>query len=134
MLPYGDSRLTRIVLSVFFLLVIIYAYYEARGFLYGPSINIPSDVTVAHDPFVTIRGTADRIAGLYMNGKPVPVTEGGAFDEPYLLAIGYNRIVLQARDKYGRERERVIEIIYQPDAASSNSSASSSAPAVAPNQ
>src|SRR3990167_3810165 len=79
MLPYGDSRLTRIVLSVFFLLVIIYAYYEARGFLYGPSINIPSDVTVAHDPFVTIRGTADRIAGLYMNGKPVPVTEGGGF-------------------------------------------------------
>lgn len=134
MLPYRDSRITRIVLCAFFLLVIIYAYYEARGLLYGPSINIPSEITVSKDPFVTISGTAERIAELSMDGKPVPVTESGVFEEPYLLATGYNRIVLQARDKYGRTRERIIEIIYQPTATSSGAFISSSTPAVAPRQ
>lgn len=135
MLPYRDSRITRIVLSAFFLLVILYAYYEAQGLLYGPSINIPQEVTTSHDPFVTIRGTAERVAELSMNAKPVPITEAGMFEEPYLLAVGYNRIVLQARDKYGRTRERVIEIIYQPASpANANLSVSSSTPAVAPNR
>ncbi len=136
MLPYRDSRLTRIVLVAFFILVILYAYYEARGFLYGPSIDVPSEVTIAHDPFITIRGTAARISELSMDGKPVPVTEAGAFEEPYLLAVGYNRIVLEARDRYGRSRERIIEIIYQPAATPTAPSmpSSSSTPAVAPAQ
>ena len=42
------------------------------------------------------------------------VTEEGAFEEPYVLAPGYNRIVLDAKDKYGRSRSRAIEIVYTP--------------------
>ncbi len=114
MLPYRDSRLTYIALGIFFLIVLGYAYYEARGLLYGPSITVTSSVTEVHDPFVTIKGQADRIAGLSMNGKTVPVTENGAFEEPYLLSIGYNRIVLDATDKYGRSRRQAIEIVYTP--------------------
>src|SRR3989338_8128214 len=114
MLPSRDSRLTRIILGVFFALVLLYAYFEARGLLYGPSINVPQQVTVVHEPFITIRGKADRISKLTMNGKPVSVTEDGAFNEPYLLAEGYNRIVLQASDKYGRTRESVVQIEYSP--------------------
>lgn len=113
------------VLVAFFVLVIIYAYYEMRGFLYGPSINIPSEMTVSREPFITITGTAERITELSINGKLVPVTEDGVFEEPHLLAVGYNRIVLQARDRYGRVRERVIEIIHQPNAYGSGIFASS---------
>ncbi|MDO8562057.1 MAG: hypothetical protein Q7S05_04530, partial [bacterium] len=114
MLPYRDSRLSRIVLAAFFVIVIIYAYYEARGLLFGPTIRTSSEVTVSHERFITVRGTAERISELSMNGKPVPVTEEGVFEEPYLLANGHNRIVLRARDKYGRTRESVIEVIYEP--------------------
>lgn len=114
MLPYRDSQLTRIALGVFFIIVILYAYYEARGLLYGPSINVPSQITVVHDPFISVSGTAERISQLTMNGKPLSVTEAGAFKEPYLLAEGYNRIVLEAKDKYGRTRESVLEINYTP--------------------
>jgi hypothetical protein len=115
MLPYRDSWITRIVLVVFFLLVVGYAYFEAQGILFGPSISVTSSVTTVHDPFVKIEGRADRIASLSMNGKQIAVTESGSFSEPYLLAAGDNRIVLDAKDTYGRTRRKVIEIVYISD-------------------
>lgn len=114
MLPYRDSRLIRIVLVIFFVTVAAYAYYEGRGLLFGPVIEIENRVMEVSDPFVTIEGSTRRIATLSMNGKAIPVTEEGAFSEPYVLAPGYNRIVLSARDRYGKTAERAIEIIYTP--------------------
>ena len=119
MLPYRDSKITKIALVIFFVLVIGYAYFEAQGFLFGPAISVPSNVTEVHDPLVTIQGQASRISSLSMNGKQIAVTENGTFSEPYLLAEGDNRIVLDASDKYGRSRRQVIEIVYTPLAASS---------------
>ena len=120
MLPYRDSRLTYIALGIFFLIVVGYAYFEARGLLFGPSITVSSEITEVHDPFVMIKGQADRIASLSMNGKVIPVTENGMFEEPYLLSPGYNRIVLDATDKYGRKRSHAIEIVYTPDPNAKN--------------
>ena len=137
MLPYRDSRLTYIALGVFFLIVIGYAYFEARGLLFGPSITVSSSVTEVREPFIMIRGQADRISSLSMNGKTIPVTEDGAFEEPYLLSAGYNRIVLDAVDKYGRSRRQAIEIVYTPSTSSGQvpdntaTSSASSTPAVA---
>jgi len=112
MLPYRDSKITRAVLIVFFLLVVGYAYFEAQGFLFGPAVSITSSATEVHDPFVTIQGHAERISSLSMNGKQITVTENGSFSEPYLLAAGDNRIVFDASDKYGRSRKDIVEIVY----------------------
>ena len=114
MLPYRDSRITKYALVVFFLVVAAYGYYEARGILFGPRISVGSEITEVHDPFIVIKGKADRISELHMNGKAITVTEEGAFEEPYLLSEGLNRIVLDAEDKYGRSRQEVIQIVYIP--------------------
>ena len=121
MLPYRESRFTRIVLIIFFLFVLGYAYFEGRGFLYGPAISVENRGMEVDKPFITIEGTAHRIATLSMNGETIPVTEDGAFSEPYLLAPGYNRIVLTASDRYNKSTERIIEIVYTPAATSTSS-------------
>lgn len=114
MLPYRDSRLTLIGIVVFFVIALGYGFFELRGMLYGPTLNVPQGQTTVHDPFVTIAGTADRISSLSMNGAPITVTEGGSFSEHYLLTPGLNRITLDAVDKYGHKKERVITIVYVP--------------------
>ena len=118
MRPYRESRLTRLFLIAFFILVALYALYEVRGQIIGPEISIDATPPLVHDPFIHITGSASRISSITMNGGEINVTESGAFDEPYLLAPGYNRIVLDAKDAYGRTRARVVEIVYQPDAKS----------------
>lgn len=129
MLPYRDSRLTYIALGIFFLAIGIYAYYESRGLLFGPTITVGSAVTEVHEPLVYVEGKSERISSLLLNGRPISVTEKGEFNEPYLLTPGYNRIVLDARDKYGHSSRKVVEIIYRADGSpyrSAPSSASSS--------
>ncbi len=114
MLPYRDGRITRITIILFFLLIAGYAYFEARGVLYGPTIHVVSGVTQVTDPFISIQGKAERIADLSMNGRPISVTEDGAFNEPYLLAPGLNRIMLDATDRYGRTSQQIVEVVYTP--------------------
>ncbi len=114
MLPYRDSRFIRIILTLFFILAIAYAIYEAQGILYGPVIDIPSGTVTVHEAFTSIRGHAERISELRLDGKSINVTESGEFDEPYLLAAGSNRILLEARDAHGRTVTKTLDIIYIP--------------------
>lgn len=114
MLPYSDSKLTRAGLVVFFIVIVLYGLYEAQGLAFGPKIAISAEAVTVRDPYVEVSGRAERIASLSMNGKAVPVTEKGDFNEPYLLAEGGNKITLTAKDAYGRVTERTVEIVYIP--------------------
>lgn len=141
MLPYRESKFTKIILVIFFVLVLGYAYFEGQDIIFGPVITIENRVMTVDQPFITIEGSAHRIASLRMNGQMITVTEDGVFSEPYLLAPGYNKITLNASDRYGKSTERVIEIIYTPDSTHSTSSgqasslqASSTSSAIAPEE
>lgn len=116
---HRESRFTKLILIVFFLLLVAYGYFEVQGILFGPRINITSSATIVGNQYVTIRGTADHIASLSMNGQPIAVTEQGAFEQPYVLAPGDNHILFDAKDKYGRTSRRDVEIIYLAPQASS---------------
>lgn len=114
MLPSRDSRLVRSSLIIFFILLSGYALYEAQGIVYGPVIEVPNEAIVVDDPYTVVRGTAERITELRLNGKVIPVTESGEFEEPYLLAAGTNPLLLEARDARGRRTQQTIMVIYQP--------------------
>ena len=114
MLPYRDSRIIRITLILFFVLLVGYAIYEAQGIFYGPVIDVPSAAITVSDPYTIIKGRAERITELRLNGTTISVTENGEFEEPYLLAEGSNRLFLDARDARGRTARKTIDIVYVP--------------------
>lgn len=111
---FREHRLAKIGLIIFFLLLIGYAYYEARAMLYGPQIQVPSETIVVNEPYTEIRGQATYISELRLNGASVPVTEDGKFAEELLLAPGENRLVFDAKDKFGRETQEVVTVYYKP--------------------
>lgn len=130
MLPYSHHW-SKYALGMFFIIVIGYALFEGRGILLGPKIFVSSTAMEMHYPFVRIEGTATHIDELRMNGHPIPVTEDGNFSEPYLLALGDNRIILEAEDKYGNSAREVIEIVYtllNATSSTAQSAASSTLP------
>ena len=114
MLPYRDSRITKVALILFFLIILGYAYFEAQGILWGPSIAVSNTIQQVTSPYIELTGTTSHIASLAVNGLSVPVTEAGAFDIPLALSPGLNRIVLDAQDKYGHSTQKVVEIVYVP--------------------
>lgn len=111
---FREHRLAKIGLLIFFLLLIGYAYYEARAVLYGPQIQVPSETIVVSEPYTEIRGQASYISELRLNGGTVHVTEDGKFAEELLLAPGENRLVFDAKDKFGRETQEVVIVFYKP--------------------
>ncbi len=114
MRPYRESRFAKVALIIFFILLLGYAYYEARAVVYGPRIQIPFEVMTVTDRFTEIRGQASYISELKVNGTPITVTEDGKFAEKMVLTPGENRIMLDAKDKFGRTRQEVLRIYYKP--------------------
>jgi hypothetical protein len=116
MIPFRVNRVTLLALALFFVLILGYAYFEARNVIQGPSIVVDTteQVTV-HESLILVRGVATNITELVMNGRIIPTTETGAFEEAHLLAPGYNRVVLFATDKIGRTTEKTVEVVYVPE-------------------
>ncbi|MEK7628604.1 MAG: hypothetical protein AAB421_04295 [Patescibacteria group bacterium] len=116
MTPYRVNWITALIFTIFFLLISGYAYFEARTIVYGPKINLgqlPNTSLLVTEQLIAIRGVAANIVELRMNGRSIPTTEAGAFEEVHLLAPGYNAIVLSATDKLGRTTKEVLEVVYQ---------------------
>jgi hypothetical protein len=118
MAPPRDSKLLRTFLIIFFVLLTAYALYEAWGMLFGPVITVPEEAITVTEAYTLIRGHAERITELRLNGKPIPVTENGDFEEPYLLAEGSNYLILEARDARGRMTQETLTIFYKPPPSS----------------
>jgi hypothetical protein len=116
MIPYRNNKVLLVALGLFFVLILTYAYFEARNILFGPKIevNSPKEGLTVDYEFVTITGRAININEIWMNGRSIPVTEDGIFEEGVLLTNGYNKIFIQAKDKLGRETTKIIQIVYIP--------------------
>ena len=115
MFSSSNNKIAAVLIALFFLAVAVYAYFEAQGILYGPKIDVvaPEGTSLTmRAELVHIRGAAKNITELSMNGNPIYVTEAGEFDESLLLSEGYNRVVLEARDRFGRTTKKTIEIVY----------------------
>ena len=109
------SRIMVYLFATFVVVVLVYAYFEARNMLYGPQVVLttPETITVP-DELIAISGTSKNVVSITLDGRSVFVDDNGSFTEKLLLAEGVNRFVFEARDKFGRETQRTLEVVYQP--------------------
>lgn len=107
---------SRILSILFIVLFVGYALFQSRYLIEGPRIAIespPHNATV-HAPFALIEGHGRNIAHISLNDRSIFIDERGNFSESLLLAPGYNIITVKAADRFGRETQEVLEIVYQP--------------------
>tara|TARA_B100000745_G_scaffold80603_1_gene49658 strand:- start:933 stop:1313 length:381 start_codon:yes stop_codon:yes gene_type:complete len=120
MLPH-QSHITKYFFIALVLLILVYAYFEARNMLYGPQIFIDSrEAITVTDEKIEISGQVKNVVEITLSGNPVFIDDVGVFNETRLLAEGINRFVFEAKDKFGRTKEEILEIIYTPERAPTN--------------
>ncbi len=92
-----------------------YTYYQTKSFSLGPILEItePQDGALLNTNSVTIKGYTENISFITINGRPVFVDEKGYLNEKILLSLGYNMIRITAKDKYQREIEKKLELVYK---------------------
>lgn len=115
---YEDGKLmVRVLITILFVLVIVgYSIFQAHNILTGPEIALASPFSgeVVTEQAVDINGNAKNISFISLDDRPIYIDESGQFKEKLLLYPGYNIIRIYARDKFGTETEKKIELVYQP--------------------
>lgn len=105
-------------LSLFILLLLAiggYGLFQMRYLLEGPQIEItaPQNGAAVVESLVLIEGEARNISFISLNDAPIFVDETGQFKEHVLLSYGYNILTVKARDKFGHEVIKSLELMYK---------------------
>lgn len=100
--------------TILSLVIICYAGFQARKILEGPELKLTSPLqgTIYNDPLIEIAGIASNIKEIQLDDRTIYIDEQGNFKEKLLLFPGYNIIRLKAQDKFGKETEKKIELVY----------------------
>lgn len=105
-------------IKIFLFVVVVlflgaYVFYQFRFYLLGPSIAIdfPKNGAALNDSFMMIKGQTGNASSLVVDGQTILTDTFGNFEKGLILAKGYNIIHLIARDKFGREVEKKLEVV-----------------------
>jgi hypothetical protein len=93
--------------------VALYALFQARYLILGPRISLTSPLngSTATSSLVLVSGVAKNVTYISMNDRPIFLDEKGNFEEKFLAYPGSSTIIIKARDRFGRETEKVTKII-----------------------
>lgn len=93
----------------------VYAYLQARNLISGPRLEITSprngETVASTSPEVIVRGHAEHISFLTINGLQVFTDENGEFARKLLLASGYTIITIEAQDKFKRSVKKELQLV-----------------------
>ncbi|KKP86254.1 MAG: hypothetical protein UR90_C0034G0002 [Parcubacteria group bacterium GW2011_GWC1_35_8] len=102
-------------LSIFFLIIIIYAFFRSHDLLYGikiQNVNITDGAKVT-ESVLKITGNAKNAINITLNGREISISENGDFNETIALLSGYNVINIKAKDKFGYIDEKNYKLMYE---------------------
>jgi len=90
-----------------------YGLYKSKGLISGPKIIIesPTNGSTVASTNTEVTGKVSNVAAVFLNGNQIFTNEKGEFKEGLLLASGYNIIVIDAKDKFGRETKEMREVV-----------------------
>ena len=109
--------LSGVAITLVVLVIAGYSWSRTRNLLRGPELTVlPIDTTALASPLIKLEGQVQRVAHLKLNDGKIFADASGHFSEELLLYPGYNKIKLEATDRFGRTVDRYIELAYQPQA------------------
>ncbi len=107
-----------LVFGLLFAAFAVYSVLNSQSFWRGPqvAVDFPRDGAYLNNSHISVRGQADYVIKLELNGRPIYTDENGKFSEALILSSGLNIIELKAEDRFGREvRERRQVLVKMPE-------------------
>lgn len=105
-----------VIIGAVILLIVGYSVLKVKDLALGPAIKLdsPTEGQSLKTDLVIVRGKAERISQIFINGRKIFTDEEGNFREQYLLASGYNLLEIMAQDKFGRKVEKKLQLTFNP--------------------
>ena len=102
-----------VITGLIVIALLIYIYFQSRDYLIGPVISVtyPEAGATVYGPSIEIRGVAKRATYLSLNDSQLLIDPSGAWSEKLLLQNGYNIMKLEAKDRFGKQTEKLLEFM-----------------------
>ena len=110
----NPSNHTKTLIGIMLCLFLVsYSLFAARGIIQNPRITIesPQNGAFIKTPTVSIRGNTNSLSSLTINGSVVPLHENNTFSNVIVLKEGYNIVVFEAEDRFGRKAFETLELM-----------------------
>ena len=96
------------------LAALLYGLFEARRFLTGPVLTIDTPLPGSRvASVVTVRGVAQNISFITLNGRQIYVDDAGVFKETLTPAKGYTVLTVEVRDRFGRTDRKELPVVIE---------------------
>jgi hypothetical protein len=107
--------LKAMIISIFLICLFGYGIFEIWNYATGPKIIVssPKNGVTVSESLVSVQGQGKNIKEISLNDRAIVVDETGNFKEDILLSYGYNILKLQAEDRFGKETEQKLQIVYK---------------------
>lgn len=107
-------NLRKILWVASILVFIMYGIFNARSFIFGPSIEIlePNPDLITNKNLLYIKGIVKNTSFLNLNDRNMYANKEGYFEEKLLLNKGYNIIQIKGRDRFKNEITKEFRVYY----------------------
>lgn len=114
----------KILIAIGILFILGYGVFNSRFLIKGPELSIEgledsSDIIHAQTRDFNLQGNATHSAYISLNNRPILIDENGNFNEKLLLSNGVSVIDIYAKDKFGKEVRKKIDVVYSGETPSS---------------
>ena len=101
-------------LSILFLLIAVFVFFNSRQLIFGVKIKNVSitDNQKFTGSLLKVSGNAKNALFIALDGREVSVDQSGYFEETITLSPGYNIVNITAKDKFGNIDEKNYKVIY----------------------
>ncbi len=120
-MPLTRSITRRLIRTIFVSIMVIvivgYAAWRSLNYARGPEITIfePLNGSTIATSTLLIRGQAERINNLMLNGSPLSIDEEGNFIQILAIFPGLNILTFKANDQFGRSTTQELRLFGSVD-------------------
>lgn len=109
--PFRD-KLKVLFFCLLLAFVLIYFAFKIFNYFTGPKIEIfsPAPYEVLSGETFFMSGNVKNARNIYLNGREINIDEKGDFEEELILKEPYTLLVIQAIDKYNKEKELILQV------------------------
>ncbi len=104
-------------IGIILFLVCLFGYgaFEVWNYATGPKIILADAYNgqAVSESLMTIEGQGKNTQEITLNDRSIVMDETGHFSEKILLSYGYNVLELKAQDRFGKQTEQILQIVYK---------------------
>jgi hypothetical protein len=106
------EKIKKLFFVFLFFLILIYFSTKLFNLISGPRIKIysPAPGEIIKSDTQIIFGNAQNAKTIKINGREIDIDEKGDFKEEIIIKSPYTLIVIDAIDKYGKKKEKVMSV------------------------